>query len=218
MMDPIKVLEMVAELRVLRFFPNDEAVLNAIVRLCGSMCASEEQVRWLVDRMTSGIYSEWPGIAEVRACFCARYKPKDGISVCSTVFPRNLPPDPTAPPRPEIAAPKLKALPPGHEVTVDPELEASIQKLAEKVKPPAPHPLVTQFQHMLREITTAPRDRREPEEPRPTNPNYKPITQSDVDRAVQELHERRARETNRRESEGDGRVNHRQAAREKARR
>ena len=78
---------MVAELRVLRFFPNDEAVLNAIVRLCGSMCASEEQVRWLVDRMTSGIYSEWPGIAEVRACFCCRYKPKDGISVCSTVFP-----------------------------------------------------------------------------------------------------------------------------------
>ncbi len=192
-MNPIKVLEMVEELRCLKFFPNDAAVLNAIVRLCGKMCADEEQVRWLIDRITSGIYSEWPGIAEVRACFCARYKPKDGITVCSTVFRRSLPPDPTAPPRPEIAAPKRLALPPGHEVTVDPELEASIQKLAEKVKPPAPHPLVTQFQYMLAEITTAPRDRRAPEASKPVNLNFKPIDETDIARAVQENHERDAR-------------------------
>jgi hypothetical protein len=123
---------MLGELRALRFFPNDELVMNAVVRLCGSMCASEEQVRWLVDRMTSGIYTEWPGIAEMRACFCCRYKPKDGVNAYSTVFPDGLPPDPTAPPRPGIAAPDLKRLPPGHEVTADPELEASIQRLADK--------------------------------------------------------------------------------------
>ncbi len=201
-MNPENVLAMLLELRVLRFFPNDESVMDAIVRLCGSMCASEEQVRWLVTRMTSGIYAEWPGIAEMRACFCCRFRPADGINAYSTVFPDGLPPDPNAPPR--IAAPVLKTLPQGHEVTADPELEASIQKLAEKVKPPAPHPAITQFAQMLKEIVTPP-ERREPEEPPPVNPNFKPITQADIDAAVQELHERRAREMNRKEPEAGGR-------------
>ena len=191
MMDPVKVLEMVAELRVLRFFPNDEAVMTAIVRLCGSMCADETQVRWLISRMTSGIYETWPGAMEMRACYCNRYKPKDGINAYSTVFPDGLPMDPTAPPR-LIEAPKLEALPPGEPETADPELEESFRRLAEKVEMPAPHPTTTRFARMLKEIETPP-DRREPEEPRPVNSNFKPVTQADIDRAVRELHEGRAR-------------------------
>jgi hypothetical protein len=135
-MNPRTILRIVGELRVLKFFPNDESSMNAIVRLCGSMCSSEAQVRWLVDRMTSGIYREWPGIGEMRGCFCNRYKPADGITAYSTVDPDGMLPDPTAPPRPGIAAPNLKALPPGHEVTADPELEASIQRLAAKCSMP----------------------------------------------------------------------------------
>jgi hypothetical protein len=191
-MNPIKILEILAELRMLPFFPNDECVMNGIVRLVGAMCASEEQVRWLVSRMTSGIYEQWPGPREMRACFCNRYKPKDGINAYSTIYPDGLPIDPTAPPRPEIAAPKLKALPAGHAVTADPELEASIQKLAEKCKMPAPHWAVTRFGQMLKEIQTPP-DKREPEEPRPTNPNYKRITEADVAAAVAENRAREAR-------------------------
>jgi hypothetical protein len=202
-MNPENVLAMLLELRVLRYFPNDESVMDAIVRLCGSMCASEEQVRWLVDRMTSGIYSEWPGIAEMRGCFCGRFRPADGINAYSEIYPDGLPPDPTAPPR--IAAPVLKALPSGHEVTTDPELEASIQKLAEKVKPPAPHPAITQFARMLKEIVTPP-ERREPVGPIGPNPNFKPVTQADIDRAVAENHAKREREKNRKEPEADGRV------------
>ncbi len=131
-MNPVKILEMLGELRALRFPPNDERVMNAIVRLCGSMCANEAQVRWLVDRMTSGIYSEWPGIAEMRACFCSRFKPADGIDANSTVYPDGFPPDPTAPPR--IAAADFKALPPGHKMTADPELEATVQRLVDKCR------------------------------------------------------------------------------------
>jgi hypothetical protein len=127
------IAKMLMELRVLRFFPGDEFSMNAIVRLCGSMCADEGQVRWLVDRMTSGIYQEWPGIAEMRACFCARYKPKDGIDAYSSVYPDGWPPDPTAPPR--IAAPEFKALPPGKE-TPDPELEALTRQLVEQCRMP----------------------------------------------------------------------------------
>jgi hypothetical protein len=204
-MNPVKVLEMIGELRVLRYFPNDESVMNAIVRLCGSMCASETQVRWLVDRLTSGIYTEWPGIAEVRGCFCSRYKPADGINVYSTVYPDGLPPDPAAPPRPGITAPDPKALPPGHEVTADPELEASIEQLADKCRMPPAHAAIKRFARMLLEIETPP-DRREPEHSRPANPNFRTVTQADIDRAVQELHERRARETSRDDQKEDGRV------------
>ena len=60
-------------------------------------------------------------------------------------------------------------------MTADPELEASIQRLAEKVKI---RPLIrpsTRFAQMLKEIVTPP-DRREPEEPKPpVNPNFKPV-------------------------------------------
>ena len=194
-MNPERVFEMLGELRVLRFFPNDENVMIAIARLCGSMCTSEEQCRWLVDRMTSGIYSEWPGVAEMRACFCCRYKPKDGITAYSTVYPDGLPPDPTAPPRQGIAAADQKKLNAARDepVTVDPELEAAIQELADKHKMPPAHPAIDAFARMLREIQTPP-ERREPKESRPVNPKFTLFTQADIDRAVQENHERQARE------------------------
>ena len=66
-MNPREVLRILNGLRVLPYFPSDEYVMNALVRLCGSMCENLEQVRWLVDRMTSGIYAQWPGPAEMRA-------------------------------------------------------------------------------------------------------------------------------------------------------
>ncbi len=161
------------------------------------MCSSIEQVRWLVTRMTSGIYSEWPGIAEMRACFCCRFPPKDKISAYSTVYPDGLPPDPTAPPRSGIAEPNLKALPPGHEETADPELEAEIRqladKLADKCMKPAAYPMIDKFAAMLRDLATPPAHRREPEATRPLNPNYKEITEADVAAAVAENHARAAR-------------------------
>jgi hypothetical protein len=192
-MNPERVVEILGQLRALRFFPSDEGVMDALVRLCGSMCNNEAQVRWLVDRMTSGIYAEWPGIAEMRACFCCRYRPKDGINAYSTVYLDGLPPDPTAPPRSGIAAPDLKRLPPGPE---DPELEASIQQgiqqLVDRCKKPPAHPAIDRFARMLREIKTPP-ERQEQEQEQPINLNFTPITPEDVARALQERDERRAR-------------------------
>jgi hypothetical protein len=185
-MNPERVLEMVAELRALRFFPNDESVLNAIVRLCGKMCANEAQVRWLVDRMNSGIYAEWPGPAEMRACLCCRYPPKDGLTSYSTVYPDGLPPDPTAPPR--IAAPQYKALPAGEPVTADVELQESIRQLAAKCsKPPV------RFARPLRDIETPPPDRHKFDQCEAVNPNPRPVTRDDIARAVEELHQQQAR-------------------------
>ena len=89
-MNPAEIVEILQELRVLPYFPNDEYVLNSLVKLCGSMCRSLAEVQWLVNRMTSGIYTQWPGPAEMRACFCCRYRPKDGVSAYSSVYPDGL--------------------------------------------------------------------------------------------------------------------------------
>ncbi len=119
-----KVAEILGGLRILPFFPSDEHALLALVSMVGSMVDTEEQVRWLVKRMTSGIYSQWPGPQEMRACFCGRFKPKDGINAYSTVYLDGIPPE-----RPAIAAPEQKALPPGGAVTEDTSMDAAFQIL-----------------------------------------------------------------------------------------
>jgi len=169
-MNPKEVLQILQELRALPYFPNDEYVMNALVKLCGSMCHSLEQVQWLVNRMTSGIYTAWPGPAEMRACLCCRYKPKDGITAYSSVYPDGLPKDPTAPPR--IEGPQLKALPAGASQTADASLDRKIRLLA-RAKDLEARPL-----------------KRTP----PPTPNFKPVTAADIERAVEELRDKRARE------------------------
>jgi hypothetical protein len=192
MVNVAAVTKALGRLTLMKYFPADDTARTALVEMVCGMIDHEDQAEWLAKRMLQ-IYREWPGPYEMRACFCGRYRPLDGVNAYSEIYANGLPPDPTAPPRPEIAAPALKALPPGREATVDPELEESLQRLAEKVKPPAPHPAITQFARMLQEIQTAPRDRREPEEPRPTNPNCRRITQADIDEAVAHNRARQAR-------------------------
>lgn len=128
-MNPEKILKMVEELASLKYFPSgNEGVLLAITRLIGSMCRTEQEARWLIDRMTSGLYAEWPGIAEVRACFCSRYPPKDGMNICSGVYLDGIPSEHSD--VRQISGPEMLALPPGHEFTADPELEATLKDVA----------------------------------------------------------------------------------------
>ena len=124
-----RVLEALAGLAMLKFFPaNNEAVLAALARLVVNMCETEQQVEWLVDRMTSGLYQEWPGPLEMRAVYCSRYKPKDGLNAHSQVYPDGIPASKEA--RTAIAAAEQKALPPGHTVSADDGCEAAVHILA----------------------------------------------------------------------------------------
>ncbi len=182
------VLRMVSELAMLKYFPaNNEAVLLALVRLCGDMCHSEAEVRWLVDRMTSGIYSEWPGPAEMRACFCSRYPPKDGVNAYSSVYPDGLPPSKEA--RTMLAAAPQRALPAGH--TPESPRCAESREVIGKLKDAMPKmpPVVRGTDRAIRqfeEAMTAPRDRPE------LVPTPQIINQVDIDRAVAEYHAKKA--------------------------
>lgn len=90
-MNPREITELVLELKALRYFPTDDHAVLAVVRLCGQMCHNASEVQWLISRMTNGLYSEWPGLAEMRACFCSRFPPKDGLNAYSTVYLDGIP-------------------------------------------------------------------------------------------------------------------------------
>ena len=171
-----QIAEMAGELKCLPYFPSEPAVLVAVARLIGLMCVDVKQARWIVNRMTSGLYSQWPGVAEMRACYCSRYRPKDGIEAYSTVFPDGLPPEPGGFAEAiRISEPKPKAVA-GNVVSAAPSLSQFVTDLAymKRVesgysKPPADLPVN-----------------------RITEKNA--ITQADIDRAVSELRNRRTAE------------------------
>lgn len=155
-MNPQVILEMLSELAMLRFFPSgNESVLLGLARLVNQMCRTEDEVRWLVDRMTSGIYAEWPGPQEMRACFCSRFPPKDRLNAYSTVYPDGIP---LSRPLPKISAPPVRAF------------------LTTPEQQPSPFEL----------------DRRARAKAQSEGVPHVPITQADIDRAVEEYRSRKA--------------------------
>jgi len=166
-MNPRVVAELCAELTLLRFFPADENGRAALVALVGRMCSTEDQVRWLVQR-TLALCNEWPGPVGLRQVLCSKFKPTDGIAAGGTsIFPDGVPSERRIDPAP------LPALPPGHVATVDAGYDRSIRLLA-----------ASKDMDRLKRVAI---------QETPTNPNYKPVTQADIDRAVDELREKRAR-------------------------
>lgn len=68
----------IAQFGMLRFFPADEFAKAAVMQLLERMAQDAEQVNWLV-RTILETYDDWPGPRELRAVFCTRYKPADGV-------------------------------------------------------------------------------------------------------------------------------------------
>lgn len=102
----------VAELTVLPFFPaNQEArilildMLKDMVRNAGRAPGdTPEQVQekdqaaldWLIRRAIT-LWSKWEGLRELRAIYCSRYRPGDGIETTSSLYLDGVPYDPSLP-------------------------------------------------------------------------------------------------------------------------
>ena len=165
-MKPEVIAEICGELTLLRFFPSEQAARTALFLLVGRMCSNEDQVRWLVQR-TLALCNEWPGPLVFRQILCSKFRAADGINPdCTDAFPDGVPSEK------RIEAPALLALPPGHVASADARLDNGIRLLAA--------------------VKDMNRRRVAVQEP-PTNPSYKPITQADIDRVVQENRDKRAR-------------------------
>ena len=167
-MNPENIARILGGLQLIPFFPTSGDAFDALVRLVGRIAENEDQVIWLVDRMLLNPYSRWPGPAEVRAVFCTRFKPKDGYSIAGSVAsPGEIVPNQLNKAEPEY--PKLER---GEPVSDDSTLDASICALGE-----------------LKDLNRVTRPRRVPAiqvlEGR--------ITQADIDRAVEEHRDKKAR-------------------------
>lgn len=124
------VADIIADLSILRFFPNEPAARLAIVRMAGEMADNEEQVRWLV-RRTLNLHNEWPGPLEFRAVFCSKFRPRDGIEKHSEIYPDGIPSE----------KPAVPSLPSG---AVNPRIANIVHELAEVKSLPAPKPVKRQ--------------------------------------------------------------------------
>jgi len=184
MMDFESVTAEVAKLGTMKFFPSDPAVKLALVEFFGDIAENEDQVRWLVKRVRT-LYHEWPGEHELRAAFCSKFRPKDGINAYSQVYLDGIPSEKASEPQlgPGRPAGLLEGPKDEHPIT-DERVKRRVSQLAAAMpKMPSAAPVGGAFEKRLKEAMTAPQDR--PPLPPPT-PQV--ITQADIDRAVAELH------------------------------
>lgn len=163
------VMKRIMGLSALKFFPTETSGHLAIAEIVGNMAKSEDQVKWLVDRMLV-LYSEWPGPREMRVVFCAKFKPADGIEARgSDVFDGGI-----IPPERIEQAPRL-ALPQGDPFVND---EAEAEDLRGKLQA-----ILDRQKKQRRPLGTV----------SPISASAPLITQADVDREIEKLREAKAR-------------------------
>lgn len=88
-----QIAPLVGELAIMRYFPGDIDARLAVAKQIACIAADVHQARWLVTRALE-LYAEWPGVHELRALYCSRYRPLDGKEVASVVYLDGIPPDP----------------------------------------------------------------------------------------------------------------------------
>lgn len=153
-MNVAKISGILEGLAVLKYFPSDDGARAALLKIVLAMAASESQVAWLVDRMTNGLYNEWPGPRELRACFCSKFAPWDGQNAYSEVYADGIPSE--KPALLEIAGPPLRQLPAGRIVTADTELDGKVLALAASKAMPKVRIGNDKFTRMLQDVVTPP--------------------------------------------------------------
>lgn len=115
----------VGNLMAMPFFPSEPLVKMAVLNELPQIVQTDAQLLWLIRRVTQ-LYNAWPGTSEIRAVYCSKYRPLDGIEVYSSVYPDGIPSERQA------GEPAWPALPPGR-VTADLEFDRKLQAVA-KVK------------------------------------------------------------------------------------
>lgn len=106
----------------LKFFPSDPDARIGIAEELAVMARDEEQIRWLVGRLPK-LFEAWPAMHEVRAVFCSKFQPRDGIEVYSTAYVDGIPAERES--LKQIEVPALRRLT-ASELTPDPEMAALV--------------------------------------------------------------------------------------------
>lgn len=122
----------VSRLGLMAFFPGDPDIRAALVSVFMEMVDTDEQAAWLAARALQ-LYSRWPGVAEIRALYCSRWKPKDGVETYSETYVEGFPSERKE--EPQIDAPR------GAPVTRTADLDVEVKKAAAVKQMPTPKPI-----------------------------------------------------------------------------
>lgn len=188
-----EISSILADLTVLKFFPTEPRARAGITRIVCEMVdpsnrvSPEDQARWLVARIIT-LFNEWPGPKEMRAVFCSRFRPADGIEALPDMekYPEGLPSDPALPPL--LPPPPARQIKRGEPVTKDAELGAGFGALLKSTEMPSARLSYEErqkernFSRLLEATITAPGDRKDL--PAPAPPKSTRITQADIDATV----------------------------------
>ncbi len=132
-----------ARIALMPFFPSSDPNARAVlIEELGSICLSDAHAQWLAIRMGQVFKKQWPGLGEMRALYCKRFKPVDGYEVASECFPdgfasedelgqlqiKGLP----------APIPALEMVPPRRQISESVELRQLVAEIAESVKMPEP--------------------------------------------------------------------------------
>jgi len=74
----------ISHMAILKFFPSDDVARAEIVSIACRMARSIDQIEWLSRRCVE-LWNEWEGPREMRAVFCSKYRPQDGIDIVSAL-------------------------------------------------------------------------------------------------------------------------------------
>lgn len=80
----------IGRMSLLKYYPSDPITSTALIELVMDLCEYADQAEWLGKRVRD-FYREWPGAHEIRAVFCSKYRPKDGVNAYSAVYVDGIP-------------------------------------------------------------------------------------------------------------------------------
>ena len=139
------------------------------------MVCDSEDLEWLV-REAPRRYATWPGMREIRALYCAKFSPRDGVVVASTVYENGIIPGIVDPPHLIADSPR------GGLISADAGDALMVRVLADAIPPERKPP---------RSATVKP--------PKPKLP-----TQEEIDRIKEEQRQNQERNKAGGEPPGDG--------------
>jgi len=79
-----QAMRAVGRMSILRFFPSDPYSRSQVAALLLKFVDRADGLEWLVNTMLNQV-GEWPGPKELRALYCCKFKPADGIEAYSAI-------------------------------------------------------------------------------------------------------------------------------------
>ena len=176
---------LIESLETLRFFPTSKGAFEALRKLVCSVAEDLDKAQWWIER-TKLLFDEWPGERTFAAVYCRRFKPADGIERHTseqeaerweTIADQKYWPDTR-----QIEPPQAPDLGPGDtEPAPDPPPARRI------LGPPrATREEIKRAPQWLKDLDGT-RSETTPPEPRA----FTPVTQEDIDRALEEYRKTR---------------------------